>query len=109
MKIEQIGNKNSATAISLAEGVSINLFQEGNDNYLFSKVAVEDYQLRAVQKGNDNYFFNMPVFSEAGTQLEVIQEGNNQHVENNGANALSKSMKVKITGSDRMVIINNFK
>ena len=51
----------------------------------------------------------MPVFSEPSTQLEVIQEGNNQHIENNGANAISKNMSIRITGDNRMLTIQNIK
>ena len=107
VKITQVGNKNRAEVISFAQGVKMNVLQLGNENYIFSKVSIQDYRLNAVQRGGNLNFFNNPIFSETGTQLEVIQEGNNQHVENNGANAISKNMRIRITGSDRTLIIQN--
>tara|TARA_R100000789_G_scaffold98978_2_gene104110 strand:- start:171 stop:668 length:498 start_codon:yes stop_codon:yes gene_type:complete len=109
VRIQQIGNGNTAIASSYASGIEMNLLQQGNDNYTVSIVRVENYKLNAVQKGNANYFSNMPVFSEPSTQLEVIQEGNNQHIENNGANAISKNMSIRITGDNRMLTIQNIK
>jgi len=109
VRIQQIGNGNTAIASSYAQGIEMKLLQQGNDNYTESIVRVENYKLNAIQKGNDNYFSNIPVFSEPGTQLEVIQEGNNQHIENNGANAISKNMSIRITGDNRMLTIQNIK
>ena len=83
VNIQQIGNNNSAIARSYASGIEMNLLQDGDNNYMESIVRVEDYKLNAIQNGNDNYFSNIPIFSEPGTELEVIQQGNNQHVENN--------------------------
>ncbi|WPY97981.1 hypothetical protein [Christiangramia sp. OXR-203] len=109
VNIQQIGNNNSAIARSYASGIEMSLLQSGDENYIESIVNVEGYKLNASQHGDNNYFSNIPIFSEPGTQLEVIQEGNNQHVENNGANAISKNMSIRIIGDDRMLTIQNIK
>ncbi|MFV8280003.1 hypothetical protein ACNKXS_00585 [Christiangramia marina] len=107
--IQQIGNNNSAVARSFNHGIEVNLLQNGDDNYIESIVSVEGYKLNASQHGDNNYFSNIPIYSEPGTQLEVIQEGSNQHIENNGANAISKNMSIRITGDNRMLTIQNIK
>ena len=105
--INQIGASNYMNTKLKAENINVSIVQNGSENQLLvDKHANEIYQ-KIVQEGKHNSITDLSPYANCNVNMEIIQKGDNQNVQNYGTNSLSKNMKVIQSGNGASVIILN--
>ncbi len=106
--IQQIGNNNNVLSSIIAESSSINIIQNGNENQIEINETAREIQKTITQLGDNNTVVDFSFNPDISTNLELIQEGNNLNFERFGNNDLSKSLKFKMAGDARTIIVRSF-
>lgn len=107
VNILQVGELNSINVNVVSENSSLFLKQNGYNNSInFNKKAPEITQ-SLIQMGNNNLISDYTYYTNYSVNMEVIQNGDNQNVQNIGTNSMSKDMKISQTGNGASVIIIN--
>lgn len=105
--IQQIGEYNTFNANLRAEAVNISVSQNGNENQLTLDKEANSISQRVIQQGENNAITDFTYYTRYDVNMEMVQQGNNQNIQNYGTNSLSKDMKVTQTGNGASVIIIN--
>lgn len=105
--IQQIGDYNNFNANLQAEKVAISVTQNGNDNLISLDKQADVISQRIIQQGENNTVTDFTYYTKYDVNMEMVQQGNNQSIQNYGTNSLSKDMKVTQTGNGASVIIIN--
>ena len=82
---------------NLIQSGGLNIKQIGNYNNLNLNLKGEFIKVDIVQNGDNN------------VNMELVQQGNNQNIQNYGSNSISENMKVIQSGNGAAVIIINNK
>lgn len=105
--IQQIGSFNYVNANLKAKDINVALVQNGIDNKIFMDKNANSIVQKIVQEGKSNYIKDFSLYVNYDINMEIIQKGNNQNIENYGTNSLSKNMKIIQSGNGASVIILN--
>ncbi|MCK8521821.1 hypothetical protein M0D21_09580 [Aquimarina sp. D1M17] len=106
--IQQIGTNNQVFSSITAQSSDIKIFQNGSENRVeIDETALETNKL-ITQTGNNNVVTDFSFDPTISTNLELIQEGNNLIFERFGNNELTNSLKFKMAGDARTIIIRSF-
>lgn len=105
--IQQIGNSNQAFTNVNAKNVMISVSQTGNGNNLMISKEANSITQNIAQQGKNNFITDYSSFTYNTINMEIVQKGDNQSVQNYGTNSLSKDMKIIQTGTGSSVIIFN--
>ena len=105
--IQQIGSFNYVNANLKAKDINVALVQNGIDNEIFMDKNANSIVQKIVQEGQSNYVKDFSLYVNYDINMEIIQKGNNQNIQNYGTNSLSKNMKIIQSGNGASVIIIN--
>ncbi|SFF07221.1 hypothetical protein [Flavobacterium xueshanense] len=105
--IQQIGSFNYVNANLKAKDINVSLVQNGIDNEIFMDKNANSIVQKIVQEGKSNYIKDFSLYVNYDINMEIIQKGNNQNIQNYGTNSLSKNMKIIQSGNGASVIILN--
>lgn len=106
--IQQIGTNNSVSSNIVAESSDIRIVQNGNENKVEIEETAKEIEKLITQTGTNNSVIDFSFNSNLSTTLELIQEGDNLIFERFGTNELSKSLKFKMTGDAKTIIVRSF-
>jgi len=73
-----------------------------------SSITSVDLEQDIRQLGDKNTYEKYSNNPLSNTNMQVIQQGNNQNISLFGENMMSKDMKIHMEGNDRSMIIRNF-
>lgn len=105
--IQQIGEFNEFSASFRSELVNVSIYQKGIDNQVLLDKEAKSITQKVVQEGNNNQITDFSYYSKYDVNMQMIQQGSNQNIQNYGTNSLSKDMTVTQTGNGATVIIIN--
>ncbi|EIA09037.1 hypothetical protein [Flavobacterium frigoris] len=105
--INQIGASNYVNTKLKAEDIKVVIVQNGAENQLTLDKAANEIAQKIVQEGRYNSITDFSLYANYNVNMEIIQKGDNQNVQNYGTNSLSKNMKVIQSGNGASVIILN--
>lgn len=105
--IQQVGDFNAFSANLKTENVSISLLQNGNDNSVMLDKEAKSISQKIIQNGDSNQITDFTYYTKYDVNMQMIQQGSNQNIQNYGTNSLSKDMTVTQTGNGAAVIIIN--
>lgn len=105
--IQQIGSFNYVNANLKAKDINVALVQNGIDNEIFMDKNANSIVQKIVQEGQNNYIKDFSLYVNYDINMEIIQKGNNQNIQNYGTNSLSRNMKIIQSGNGASVIILN--
>lgn len=105
--INQIGSYNYVNAKLKAQDINVSVVQEGSRNQLLLDKHANEISQKIVQVGKYNSITDFSLYTKYDINMEIIQKGDNQNVQNYGTNSLSKNMKVIQSGNGASVIILN--
>lgn len=110
IRVDQIGDNNTAYALTRSNSSDIRLTQIGNRNDVSLAVSANRISEDVLQFGNNHSFID---FSPNTTNLHsanVLQYGTNQNlIKIGGPNSISDKMMVSMKGRGQTVIIRNLK
>jgi hypothetical protein len=109
VNIKQIGSGNNLNINLKAELVLFAITQNGANNQLELDKEAYAIKQKVVQEGQNNSIKDFSMYSGSNVNMEFIQQGNNQNIQNYGANSISENMKVIQSGNGAAVIIINSK
>ena len=105
--IKQIGDYNLINASVNSEKTNLTITQNGINNLVdFDKNATEINQ-KISQLGDNNTVSDITYYTAYKVEMDIIQKGTNQNVQNIGTNSISKDMKIVQTGNGTSIIIIN--
>lgn len=105
--IQQIGNNNQTFTNVNAKNVEVSVNQTGTGNNLMISKEANSVRQNIAQQGRNNFITDYSSFTYNAINMEIVQNGDNQSVQNYGTNSLSKDMKIIQTGTGSSVIIFN--
>ncbi len=105
--IQQIGNNNQAFTNVNAKKVEVSVSQTGNGNNLMISKEANSVTQNIAQQGKNNFITDYSSFTYNAINMEIVQKGDNQSIQNYGTNSLSKDMKIIQSGTGSSVIIFN--
>jgi len=105
--INQIGVSNYMNAKLKAENINVSIVQNGSENQLLIDKHANEITQKIVQEGKYNSITDLSPYANCNVNMEIIQKGDHQNVQNYGTNSLSKNMKVIQSGNGASVIILN--
>ncbi|MFD1064005.1 hypothetical protein ACFQ1Q_12175 [Winogradskyella litorisediminis] len=106
--IRQIGDRNISISNTNSTTSSISYLQIGNNNRIESASLIPNTSENIIQRGNNNNLVNFSFGNAESTALQVIQNGNNLTFDKFGANKLTNSLTVRVTGNNQSVIVRSF-
>lgn len=106
--IQQVGSGNTIFSNISSKSSRIELYQNGDNNSIKIDETSDDIQKFISQTGSDNSVIDFSNNPELSTKLELIQDGNQLIFERSGVNELTKSLKFKMTGNDRSILVRSF-
>ncbi|WP_438711446.1 hypothetical protein ACSTS3_01365 [Aquimarina muelleri] len=106
--IQQIGSGNNVISNIIAESSDIKIYQNGNQNDIEINESAREIEKNIIQSGTNNSVIDFSFNPNISTKLELIQDGNNLIFERFGSNELSKTLKFKMTGEARTIIVRSF-
>ncbi|MBS7231007.1 hypothetical protein KHA90_08220 [Flavobacterium psychroterrae] len=107
IQIQQIGDLNKVTAILKSNETKVAIDQNGNSNQLFLDKKANTITQNVIQKGDNNKISDFTLYTNYNVNMEMIQKGNNQNIQNIGTNSMSKNMKITQTGNGASIILIN--
>lgn len=107
--IEQVGNGNSVTSKINAENSVVKYSQHGNQHTANVHIHSKTYQGNITQKGNNNNVFDNAYAPTEEVSLNLSQNGRNLHFERHGSNSIGDKLNFKMNGSNKSIIVRNFK
>lgn len=105
--IQQIGDFNQAAANLSGNTVNFSLVQNGNTNFAEISKSAETINQAVLQNGSNNTITDLSLYTNYDVNMQMIQNGENQSIQNYGTNSLSKDMTVTQSGNGASVIIIN--
>lgn len=107
INIQQIGDLNKVTAILKSGETKVAIDQTGDRNQLFLDKNAKTITQNVVQRGDNNKISDFTLYTNYNVNMELIQKGDNQNIQNIGTNSLSKNMKITQTGNGASIILIN--
>lgn len=107
VNIQQIGDYNVINATVNSENSKLFINQKGNYNSIDLIKNTEALAQKMSQIGNNNTISDMTYYANYKVNMEFIQNGNNQTIQNIGTNSISKDMKITQTGNAASILIIN--
>lgn len=107
INIQQIGDLNKVTAILKSRETKVAIDQTGDRNQLFLDKNAKTITQNVVQRGDNNKISDFTLYTNYNVNMELIQKGDNQNIQNIGTNSLSKNMKITQTGNGASIILIN--
>lgn len=105
--IQQIGASNFIESKLKADDINVSIIQNGSKNQLLLNKNANEISQKIVQEGQYNSITDFSLYANYNVNMEIIQKGDNQSVQNFGTNSLSKNMKITQFGNGASVIILN--
>lgn len=111
ISVNQIGDYNKSILKIAVSSVAIDILQNGSRNEFDLNKNTNTLMQRVVQEGHNNSIRDLSTYNPAGydINMEFIQKGNNQSIQNYGVNSISKDMTVIQKGNGASVLIINHK
>jgi len=106
--IRQIGANNSVISSITSESSDISIIQNGNQNIVEIEENSREIEKVITQLGDNNLIRDFSFDPNQSTNLELIQEGSNLIFERFGTNELSRSLKFKMTGDSKTIVLRSF-
>ena len=106
--ITQIGEGNYTNGTVNSANSNMTIIQNGNSNYSASHLNSNKINTTIVQSGTNNYYNDYSFNANETIDLELTQQGENLNFERFGVNSTTKNLKVKMTGTDRSVIVRSY-
>ncbi len=106
--IQQIGTGNQVFSNITAQSSKISLNQNGERNIIDITENSRTIKKLITQNGTNNTITEFSLTPEISTNLEILQEGDNHYFERFGNNNLSNTLKFKMTGTARTIIVRSF-
>lgn len=107
VQIQQIGDLNKVKANLQSNETKVSVDQKGNVNELLLDKKAKTITQNVVQKGNNNKISDFTLNTNYNVNMEMIQKGDNQNIQNIGTNSLSKNMKITQKGNGASIILIN--
>lgn len=107
IQIQQIGDLNKVRANLQSNETKVSVDQKGNINELLLDKKAKTITQNVVQQGNNNKINDFTLNTNYNVNMEMIQKGDNQNIQNIGTNSLSKNMKITQTGNGASIILIN--
>lgn len=109
-RVQQVGNYNSAFAVTNSNYSYIDVNQFGNRNDVNMVVAANKISEDVLQIGNNHSFTDLSISRSDIHAANVLQFGANQNlIWLGGQNSMSDKMMVTMKGKNQTVIIRNLK
>lgn len=105
--VQQIGDYNQFNASLKANEVNVSVLQNGSDNAISLSKQANTITQNIIQSGKNNGIQDFTYYTTYNVNMQMVQQGNNQNIQNYGTNSLSKDMKVTQSGNGSSVIILN--
>lgn len=107
VQIQQIGDFNTVNATLRSNNAKISVGQNGDGNELYLDKTANTIIQSVIQQGDNNKISDFTFNTKYDVNMEIIQNGDNQNVQNIGTNSISKNMKITQTGNGASVIVIN--
>ncbi|WP_281631875.1 hypothetical protein [Flavobacterium luteolum] len=107
IQIQQIGDLNKVHANLKSNETKVAVTQNGDYNTLLLDKNAKTITQNVVQQGNNNRITDYTLYTKYNVNMEMIQNGDNQNIQNIGTNSLSKNMKITQTGNGASIILIN--
>lgn len=107
VEIQQIGASNYIDSKLNANDINVSIMQNGSKNQLLLDKNANEISQKIVQDGKYNSITDFSLYANYNVNMEIIQKGDNQSVQNFGTNSLSKNMRITQFGNGASVIILN--
>lgn len=107
INIQQIGDFNIVNSNIKSDKINVSIYQNGINNSIDSYKNALEVNQNFSQTGDNNLISDLTYYTPYSVNMEIIQDGNNQSVQNIGTNSLSKDLKITQTGIGTSVIIIN--
>ncbi|RRJ93022.1 hypothetical protein [Flavobacterium macacae] len=105
--IQQIGDFNTVNASFKSSNVNFSVAQNGNNNLIEVSKEANSINQAIIQNGSNNTVSDFTYYTNYDVNMQMIQQGDNQNIQNYGTNSLSKDMKISQSGNGTGVIIIN--
>jgi mRNA deadenylase 3'-5' endonuclease subunit Ccr4 len=105
--IQQIGDLNKVIANLKSNEVKVAINQNGDRNLLLLDKDAKSITQNIVQQGDNNKISDFTLYTNYNVNMEMVQKGDNQNIQNIGTNSLSKNMKITQTGNGASIILIN--
>jgi hypothetical protein len=109
LNIRQIGDYNNLNVNLKGAFIKVDILQNGANNQLELDKEANAIKQKVVQDGQNNSIKDLSIYANNNVNMEFIQQGNNQNIQNYGTNSISENMKVIQSGNGAAVIIINNK
>lgn len=107
VQIQQIGDLNKVNAILKANETKVSVEQNGNQNDVLLDKSAKSINQSVLQQGSNNRIFDFTLKTNYDINMQIVQKGDNQNIQNIGTNSLSKNMKITQTGNGASIILIN--
>lgn len=107
VQIQQIGDFNKVYAVLKSSDTKVAVDQNGDRNALLLDKNAKTITQSVVQQGDNNKITDFTLHTNYNVNMEMIQKGDNQSIQNIGTNSLSKNMKITQTGNGASIILIN--
>ncbi|MHC0445616.1 hypothetical protein ACWA1F_09395 [Flavobacterium sp. 3-218] len=105
--IQQIGDFNKVQASLKSNDTKLAVDQNGDKNALILDKNAKTITQSVIQQGDNNKISDFTLHTNYNVNMEMIQKGDNQSIQNIGTNSLSKNMKITQTGNGASIILIN--
>ncbi|WP_433829116.1 hypothetical protein [Flavobacterium anhuiense] len=107
IQIQQIGDLNKVNATLKSSQSKVYVEQNGDGNNVLIDKNGKSIVQSVLQQGDNNRLFDFTYKTNYDINMEIVQKGDNQNIQNIGTNSLSKNMKITQTGNGASVILIN--
>lgn len=108
VQILQVGDFNKANAFLKSDETKVAITQNGESNELLLVKNAKTITQNVLQQGDSNKISDFTLHTNYNVNMEMIQNGDNQNIQNIGTNSLSKNMKITQTGNGASIILINY-
>jgi hypothetical protein len=105
--IQQIGDFNAINANFRSSTVNFSVVQNGDENLINISKEANSINQAVLQQGSNNTISDFTYYTTYDVNMQMVQQGDNQNIQNYGTNSLSKDMKITQTGNGAEIIIIN--
>lgn len=107
IQIQQIGDLNKVIANLRSTETKVAIDQNGDRNQLLLDKTAKTITQNVIQQGDNNKISDFTLYTNYNVNMEMIQKGDNQNIQNIGTNSMSKNMKITQTGNGASIILIN--
>ena len=95
------------TAFLKSKETKVAVNQIGDRNELLLDKNAKTITQNVVQRGDNNKISDFTLYTNYNVNMEMVQKGDNQNIQNIGTNSMSKNMKITQTGNGASIILIN--